>query len=239
MELANKTVVITGGSDGLGFALAKEFLHKGARVNIIGRNQDKVDGAVKILADSAIGGQVNGFAVDVRDLGRLNEVAADIGTTDILINNAGVWLEGSLTQNSEQEISDTIDTNLKGVIYATKAFLPQLEKSQEAHIINVSSTSGLRGRANQAVYVASKYGVTGFTDSLKVDLQKTDIKVSGFYPGGMRTGLFEKAGSPKEHFDWMDAGAVAEVIIFMIERDASMVMDHVVVNKRNTRAAMP
>lgn len=239
MELANKTVVITGGSDGLGFALAKQFLHKGTRVCIIGRNQNKVDDAVKVLSDSAPGSQINGFTADVRNLGELNEVAANIGTTDILINNAGVWLEGSLAQNSEQEISNAIDINLKGVIYTTKAFLPQLEKSQEAHIINVSSTSGLRGRANQAIYVASKYGVTGFTDSLKADLEKTNIKVSGFYPGGMRTGLFEKAGNHKEHSDWMDAGAVAEVITFMIERDASMVMDHVVVNKRNARVAMP
>lgn len=95
----------------------------------------------------------------------------------------------------------------------------------------------MKGRNNQAVYVASKYGVTGFTDSLKEDLADTNVKVSGFYPGGMNTSLFKKAGKPKDNSDWMDTNKVAEVIVFMIERDMTMVMDHVVLNKRNTKTS--
>jgi len=232
MKLKNKTVVITGGSDGLGFSLAKQFIGKGSKVYILGRNKTKLDGAVKRLGKNA-----QGFVADVSKLNEVQKVADEIGQTDILINNAGVWIEGTISQNSEKEISDSIDINLKGVIYTTKAFLPQLEKSPEAHVVNISSTSGLKGRDNQAVYVASKFGVTGFTESLKVDLANTNIKVSGFYPGGMSTGLFEKAGTPKENADWMDTDKVAEIIAFMIERDASMVMDHVVLNKRKTKTS--
>lgn len=232
MELKDKIVVITGGSDGLGFSLAKQFANKGSRVFIIGRTGSKLDEAVKSLGEN-----VRGFVADVSKLSEVQKVADKIGRTDILINNAGVWIEGSISQNSEKEISDAIDVNLKGVIYTTKAFLPHLEKSTEAHVINISSTSGLKGRDNQAVYVASKFGVTGFTESLKADLTNTTIKVSGFYPGGMKTGLFEKAGTPKENSDWMDTNKVAEIIVFMVERDASMVMDHVVLNKRNTKSS--
>ncbi|MFA6501855.1 MAG: SDR family oxidoreductase [Parachlamydiales bacterium] len=232
MELKNKTVVITGGSDGLGFSLAKLFISKGSNVCIIGRDKNKLETAVKSL-----GANAKGYSADVSKLEEIQKVANDIGDVDVLINAAGVWIEGSIADNSGKEISDAIDTNLKGVIFSTKAFLPSLLKSNEAHIINISSTSGLKGRNNQAVYVASKFGVTGFTDSLKEDLANTNIKVSGFYPGGMNTSLFQKAGKPKDNSDWMDTNKVAEVIVFMIERDMTMIMDHVVLNKRNTKTS--
>lgn len=232
MDLVNKVVIITGGSDGLGFSLAKLFISKGSKVHIIGRDKNRLENAVKTLGKNA-----KGYSADVSKLDEIQKVADDIGNVDVLINAAGVWIEGSVVDNTEKEVNDAVDTNLKGVIFSTKAFLPSLLKSKEAHIVNISSTSGLKGRNNQAVYVASKFGVTGFTDSLKEDLASTNVKVSGFYPGGMHTSLFEKAGKPKENADWMDTDKVAEVIIFMVERDTTMVMDHVVLNKRNTKTS--
>ncbi|MFH0749446.1 MAG: SDR family oxidoreductase [Candidatus Gottesmanbacteria bacterium] len=232
MKLKDKTVVITGGSDGLGFSLAKLFINKGSNVFIIGRDKNKIENAVKSL-----GNNVKGSSADVSKLNEIQKIADDLERVDVLINAAGIWIEGSVIDNTEKEISDAIDINLKGVILSTKAFLPKLLKSNEAHIVNISSTSGLKGRSNQAVYVASKFGVTGFTDSLKEDLANTNVKVSGFYPGGMHTSLFEKAGKPKENTDWMDTNKVAEVIVFMIERDMTMIMDHVVLNKRNTKTS--
>lgn len=232
MDLKDKVVVITGGSDGLGLSLAKLFTSKGSKVHIIGRDNNKLDKVVKTLGDNS-----KGYPANVGNLNEIQRVADEIGSVDVLINNAGIWIEGSIIDNSEEEISDAIDTNLKGVIFSTKAFLPELLKSNEAHIINVSSTSGLKGRTGQPVYVASKFGVTGFTESLKEDLANTNVKVSGFYPGGMNTSLFQKAGTPKDNSDWMNTDKVAEIIVFMIERDITMVMDHVVVNKRNTKTS--
>ncbi len=232
MQLKDKTVVITGGSDGLGFSLAKHFVSKGSKVVIIGRNKERLDKAVKEL-----GGVAKGYIADVSNLKQIQSVAEDLNEVDVLINNAGIWIEGQVADNTEEEISRAIDINLKGVIYTTKAFLPLLKKPTESHILNISSTSGLKGRDNQAVYVATKFGVTGFTESLKVDLASSNIKVSGFYPGGMHTSLFEKVGKPKDNKDWMDTNKVAEIIVFMLERDISMVMDHVVLNKRNTKTS--
>jgi len=232
MELTNKQVVITGGTDGLGLSLARKCVEKGAKVFIIGRNEEKLNKVVSELGQNA-----RGFCADVRKLSELEKIADRIENVDILINNAGVWLEGEVTHNSEQAISETIDTNLKGVIYTTKAFLPKMQKTEEAHIFNITSTSGIRGRENQSVYVASKFGVTGFTESLKLELANTNIKVTGFYPGGMRTQLFEKAGTPKNNSDWMDTDKVADIIVFMLERDATMIMDHVVLNKRMTKSS--
>lgn len=232
MNLKNKHVVITGGSDGLGLSLAKAFAKKGAILHLIARTEEKLESATKDIE-----GEVHAYVTDVSDYAQLESVANKIEQVDVLINNAGVWIEGLVEENSVEDISNAIDINLKGVIYATRAFLPTLKRSNEAHLINISSTSGLKGRDNQAVYVASKFGVTGFTESLKVDLASTNIKVSGFYPGGMSTQLFEKAGTPKDNTDWMDTDKVAEVLLFMIEQDASMMLDHVVLNKRKTKTS--
>lgn len=232
MNLKNKHVIITGGSDGLGLSLVKVFADKGATVHLIARSQNKLK-AVK----NEIKGKVFTYLADVSDYKQLESVASKIDNADVLINNAGVWIEGQVEDNSIEDISNAIDINLKGVIYTTRALLPALKRATEAHLINISSTSGLKGRENQAVYVASKFAVTGFTESLKVDLASTNIKVSGFYPGGMSTQLFEKAGTPKANSDWMDTDKVAEVIVFMVEQDASMMLDHVVLNKRKTKTS--
>lgn len=229
MQLKDKTVVITGGSDGLGYSIAKALVKKKAKVILIARDQEKMDAALKNL-----GAHTKAFRADVSKWKEIEKISKEINEIDILINNAGVWIEGALEDNSPEEISQAIDINFKGAIYTSKAFLPVLRKQAEGHIINISSTSGLRGRNGQAVYAASKFAVTGFTESLKMDLEKTNVRVSGFYPGGMNTGLFAKAGSPKDNSDWMDTSKVAEIIVFMLERNLTMVMDQVVLNKRQT-----
>ena len=228
MNLKNKKIVITGGSDGLGLALTKAFLAKEAQVHVIARDQFKLNSLLELSEKISV------HQADVSNYTSIEILAQKIGQIDVLINNAGVWIEGTLAQNQVEQIEQAIDINLKGVIFTTKAFLPFLSHDKEAHLLNIVSTSGLKGRNGQAVYCASKFGVSGFTESLKIDLEKTNVKVTGFYPGGMSTHLFDKAGTPKENQDWMDTDKVAEIILFMLERDISMVMDHVVLNKRMT-----
>ena len=178
---------------------------------------------------------------DVSDAEQVNKtvrgIVKNFGKIDILINNAGVWLEGPIQENSVERISKLIDVNLKGVIYMARAVLPTMIARNNGFIINIASTSGLRGWENQAVYVSSKFGVTGFTKSLQLDLAKTNIKVAGFYPGGMRTKIFERAGFPTDIKEWMDTEEVAKVIVFMLKQDDTMILDHVVLNKRKTKTS--
>lgn len=231
MKLKGKRVLVTGASSGLGFSLAKVLVRKRCEVYGIGKTEKNLRAAEKKLKPS----DFKAIRADVTDAKQITKVVRGIGSIDILINNAGVWLEGGLEENSVEKISETIDVNLKGVIYATRAVLPQMLRKNVGFIINISSTSGLRGRGNESVYVASKFGVTGFTKSLQEDLKKTNIKVAGFYPGGMNTKMFEKAGITKENRDWMDTDKVAEIVVFMLERDETMILDHVVLNKRGTK----
>lgn len=233
MNIQNKSIVITGGSDGLGLSLAKLIISKGSIVHIIGRNQERLDKA-KTEINSP---NVFIHQGDVSNYSQISDIYNQIGNIDILINNAGVWIEGQVVDNSPEQISSAIDINLKGLIYSTKAVLPTMITKNDGVIFNISSTSGIKAKGMQSVYVASKYGVKGFTESLEQDLEKTNIKVFGFYPGGMATGLFSKSGNDKPNSDWMDTSKVAEIIIFMIERDDSLIMNHVVLNKRQTKTS--
>lgn len=233
MLLQNKIAVVTGGSEGLGLSIVKKLLQEGCHVHIISRDAEKQAKSLRELNAP----NLYAHAADVSDYKSIAEIADKIGEIDILINNAAIWLEGEVETNSYEEISKLIDVNTKGVIFTTKAFLPTLKKRDEAFILNISSTSGLKGRENQSVYVASKFAVTGFTDALKEDLASTNIKVAGFYPGGMNTALFSKAGFPKENQDWMDTDKVADIIVTMLKLDETMILDHVVLNKRKTKAS--
>ena len=233
MNLKNKVIVITGGATGLGFALAQQLVKKESVVHIVSHNPQNLQAAGHKINSPLLKTHYG----DVTDYAAIQAVIAEIGRVDVLSNNAGVWLEGQVVDNQVEEIANTIDVNIKGVIFTTKAALPLMLKANEGHIVNVVSTSGLKGRFDQSVYVASKFGASGFTKSLQEDLAKTNIKVAGFYPGGMKTELFAKAGFPKENQDWMDPDQVAEVIIFMLERDETMIMDHVVLNKRQTKVS--
>ncbi|MDO8515157.1 MAG: SDR family oxidoreductase [bacterium] len=230
MELKGKNILITGGSSGLGFSLAQKLIGRGCLVKIIGRSQENLNEAAKKINSP----NFEALQCDVSKYIEVQKVVSGLDV-DVLINNAGVWLEGTVDNNDPIKISETIDINLKGVIFTTKEILPKMLKKNDGFILNVVSTSGLKPREGQSVYVASKFGVTGFTKSLDLDLAKTNIKVSCFFPGGMNTNLFDKAGTPKDNKDWMNPDLVADVIVFMLERDESMIVSHLELNKRGVR----
>lgn len=223
MELQNKRILISGGTSGLGFELAGALLKKGAHIFICSRNQESVDKAkIRLNSDN-----VRALKCDITDPEDLKNLIQEVPNLDGLINNAGVWLEGSVESNSLQEISKTIDINLKGLIYCTNIFLPTLKK-KESFIVNISSTSGIDIKANQPVYTASKWGVRGFTESIKEDLKDTKVKVIGVYPGGMKTNLFAASGVNKDVSDFIEPRLIATEIVHILEQDESFVTDSVI-----------
>jgi len=228
MTIKNKTALVTGGSSGFGLALAKALLEKGAHVHICGRSQEKLSKA-KDLLDSE---KLEVHRCDVSSVDEVQELEKTVGGVDILINSAGILIENNLEDCSYEDINTVLEVNLLGTIYITKAFLPYMKAKDEGFIVNVSSTSGLIGRPKQTLYCASKFGVQGFTQALSQELWQTGVFVSGFYPGGMQTSLFDQTDSTKDLSSFMDPAKVAEVVVFAIERDASMSLNHLVVNRR-------
>jgi short-subunit dehydrogenase len=216
MELKNKTVIVTGGSSGLGLQIVKELKKKKCRVIVVGKtNSDLI--------------------CDLRDYKQIEALEKKIDKVDILINCAGIIAYQLTEKHDPKNIEDIIKTNLLGTIYMTQMVLPKMISQNSGTILNVSSTSGLMtgGHSGESVYMASKYGVSGFTEGLKKEMEaeKRNIKVIGFYPGGMNTELFAKSGQNKDTSAFMDPNEIAKIIVFLLERPDSINIDHIIINR--------
>ena len=190
----NKIVIITGGGSGIGKATAAKFLKKGATVYIIGRTETKLKEACQDLC--SISDKIDfipGDVSKVSDCERIVEkVVSKENKIDVVINSAGIWIEGPSDTMTEDLWNRCIDINLKGTFFMCRYAIPYLEKSQGC-IINVSSDSGLVGNKEGAVYCASKGGVTLLTKSLAVELAERKIRVNAVCPGEVMTPMMEKA----------------------------------------------
>ena len=196
MKLKNKTIIITGASDGIGEQIALRLSKKKLQLILIARNDDRLEKIANECKKS--GSQVETYTCDLKDVGAINQTVKKIGKKfkqiDGLLNVAGVWQKlAGLADISDQAIIDVLHTNLQGLILLTKKVLPMMNDSKEAVIVNVSSRSGYSAQAGQAVYTASKYGVRGFTEVLREDLKESHIRVAGVYQGGTNTKMFKKS----------------------------------------------
>lgn len=228
MKLKGSIVLITGGADGLGWELTQLLIAKGASVHVLSRDAKRHAEIRSQVGDPA---KLTTHQVDITDSTAIEKVIGQIDAIDVLINNAGVWIEGPVQNNTVAAIDRAMHTNTMGTIYATRAVLPQMLAKKRGMVVNISSTSGLDVRQNSSVYCASKWAVRGFTDALKLDLKDTGVVALGVYPGGMQTEFFAKSGSKRDTTGWLDPKKVAEVICFLMERDDTMMMDHVEINK--------
>jgi 3-oxoacyl-[acyl-carrier protein] reductase len=147
------------------------------------------------------------------------ETAERFGALDILVNNAGVGTYGPLLELSVEDIDEMIDVNLKGTLYATRAALPHLLRSDGADIVNVASVAGLRGFPGEAVYCASKFGQLGFGRALDHELREEGVRVTNVCPGGVATDFAIGRGRTEEATEgMMTADDVAETVVFAVTR---------------------
>lgn len=227
MNLQNKTVLVTGASSGLGLEIVRLLLTKGARVILTSRASDKLSQLKEEMSSE----KCRVMSCDVANLDEIKELHKEVGEVDVLVNNAGIWLAGELAGYDYEQIQKVIEVNFTGLINMTREFLPGMKSKGQGMIVNVSSTSGLLGREQQTVYAATKWGVRGFTESLKLELKPDKIQVMGFYPGGMNTPLFNKSGDIKDTSNYMDPREVAEVLVFALSRPDSMTVSDITLNR--------
>lgn len=235
MNLKNKVVLITGASDGLGKAIAQRLSKEGARLALLARDGVKLEKIAKELGPRVI--SVTCDITKPEDIKKaVNQVVKHFGKINVLINCAGIWLKlKHLEEATSKEISDVIDVDLKGLIYTTKETLPYLKKSKEAYIVNISSRSGVKAKRLQAVYCAAKFGVKGFTDALKLELNEHDIKVVGFYPSGMNTKMFKKTGETFSSKGFMKVENIADIVCYIIQRSQNICIEEIWVDKFSDR----
>lgn len=222
MELNNKTVVITGASEGIGKAIALQLAKEQTQLVLIARNRDKLQ-AVAELAQQQGASSVGIYACDISQTASLTstceQLLHEFPAVDVLINNAGVWQKQMpIDEVSPKTVDEVIATNLSALIHLTRLLLPTLRQQQTAAVINVVSKSGVLAQAGQSVYTASKYGVRGFTEVLKEDLKNTVVKVAGVYQSGTKTQMFEKAGESIDTEHLTEPDDLAAVIAFMLKQ---------------------
>lgn len=223
MKIEGKRILITGGSSGIGLALARTLLAKGAKVVVTGRRPDVLANAVRQLQGSAA--SIWGVAADVASPdGRsqtIRQAVEILGGLDVLVNNAGGVRAGRLENTPETELQAMIDVDLVAPILLTRAALPALRASGDAIVVNIASGIALIGAPFYATYAAAKAGIARFGEALRRELKGEGIHVLTAYPGGTDTPMMKsnRAG-PELGFSREPASAVAAAIVEGIEADA-------------------
>ena len=215
----DKVIVITGGSDGLGKEIARKLNDN--KIIIISDNEKKlIETSNQLNCDYRL--------CDVTDYNQvdkaINSIVEKYNKIDVLINNAGIWLAGDLTETDYERISKCIDVNTKGPIYMTKAVLNNMYKNKKGLIINVCSQASFDNDDFSTVYNASKWAMRGFNRSIQKDVSKKGIKVTGFYPGFMQTDIFKKAGNDYDTSTGLEVEKVAKAIEFIINCDDDVII---------------
>ena len=225
--LSGKVAIVTGGTRGIGRAIAERLLREGASVAVCSRARENVQAFVKDCQPDAAG-RVFGEAADVSNLGDVerfcNNVDARFGGLDILINNAGIGIFKSVADLSPEEWRRTIDLNLTGVFYCSHEALPRMRKRGGGYIINISSLAGKNPFATGAAYNASKFGLNGFSEAMMMDHRYDSVRVSYIMPGTVDTDFGRSAGRAPWKIQPED---VAEVVMMLLRMPARTLVSRV------------
>ena len=239
MQLKGKTAVVTGGSRGIGRAIALQLAEKGANIVVnYTSNHTAAQEVVRQIEEMGVSGKAVKADVsnseEVENL--VNEVLNTFGSIDILINNAGITRDNLIIRMTEQEFDDVINTNLKGAFLCTKSISKVMIKQKSGKIINVSSVVGIIGNAGQSNYAAAKAGIIGFTKSMAKELAKRGINVNAIAPGFIETDMTSKLSDKvKEEFakniPLMRAGKpedIAKAVLFLASEYSDYITGQVI-----------
>lgn len=236
-----KTALITGAGSGIGRETARALAIRGYNVILCGRNQEKL---LSLQKELTVKYEAQAYVkkLDVTDVENINAVAKEcleeFKGIDVLVNNAGLarGLE-PYNQNREDGILEMIDTNIKGLMMMTRAFLPSMLEHNTGHIINIGSTAGLYAYAGGAVYCATKSAVKTFSDGVRIDVIHSNIKVTTIQPGLVETpfsevrfrGDKERAAKVYEDIDALQAQDIAEIIAFTVSQPLRVQISDIVI----------
>ena len=194
-HIAGKVAVVTGAASGIGQATACLLAAEGARLAITDVDAKGLERTAEKIR--AAGGEVTTYIVDVANKDAVydfaDQVAADMGGADIVLNNAGVAQVALVEELTYEDFEWVMNIDFWGMVYGTKAFLPQLQAKGAGHIVNVSSIFGLISVRTQSAYNSAKFAIRGFTEALRLEMKGTDIGVSCVHPGGIKTNILRNA----------------------------------------------
>jgi NAD(P)-dependent dehydrogenase (short-subunit alcohol dehydrogenase family) len=237
-EFGGKVCVVTGAGSGIGRGLSLALASRGARLAVSDIDGTAAEATATACAQRGAREAV-GYALDVSDraaaFAHAGEVASGFGTVNLVVNNAGVALEGTVLDTSIEDYEWIVGVNFWGVVYSAKAFLPHLIASRDGHLVNISSVFGLISVPSQSGYNATKFAVRGFTESLRQELLMAGhpVGVSCVHPGGVKTNIARAARSeidPNERAERFEKLArltpdqAAEIILRGVEKGRARIL---------------
>ncbi|HEX4888382.1 MAG TPA: SDR family NAD(P)-dependent oxidoreductase [Luteibaculaceae bacterium] len=236
-----KTIAITGATSGIGRATAVKFAQMGHRLIITGRRADRLQEAAQILLEAGAA-DVLPLVFDVQDLNSVNKALTSIPekwrSFDVLINNAGLAAgRSTIDEGDLNDWEQMINTNVKGLLYVTRWFIPFFKAQKQGTIINLGSIAGKEAYQGGNVYCATKYAVDALTKTMRIDLLPYGIRVGSICPGAVETefslvrfkGDAEKAEAVYQGYEPLQAEDIAEAIVFMATRPAHVTINDMVI----------
>ena len=220
MTIDGKVAIVTGGTKGIGYAIAETLVTNGANVFICARDKSEMRRAVEDLSRS---GRAEGEVCDIRSEAQvrimLEECERIFGGVDILVNNAGIgYFSKTVEELSADEFRQTLETNLFGVFYACHYAIPMMKRRGGGYIMNISSLAGQNPHPKMAAYNASKFGLNGFTEALMQEVRQDNIKVSYICPGSVNT--YFGGDTPTNEQSWqLKPDDIAQVVIDLLNTD--------------------
>ena len=220
MDLHNKVAIVTGASSGIGKAIAQELDSQGMKLVLTARSQDKLEQLVATLKDAAF---LAGEIVDPVMPQKLMDLALKrFGRLDLVVNNAGVMTVGPIEEVDIEAICQMVRLNVEAVYRLSYTALRHFKKAGSGFLINITSIAGLKTQPQYGAYNGTKHAVEAFTDSLRMDLAGTGIKVAAIAPGTVDTGLYDRWGQADK--DWIMSGGslkpedIANSVRFILEQ---------------------
>jgi 3-oxoacyl-[acyl-carrier protein] reductase len=219
VHLANRTAIVTGGTRGIGLAIARALVAAGVNVSISARHEDEIETVAAELSKFGSGRCV-GFVCDVRDEAHVKSLFANtlaaLGGLDILINNAGIGIFAPVETTSSDDFRAVIETNLCGVFYCCHEAIPLLKQRGGGYIVNISSLAGANAHPNMAAYNASKFGLNGFSEALMQEVRHDNIKVSYIMPGSVNTEFGGDEPTPEKSWQ-LQPEDIARVVMDLLQ----------------------
>jgi 3-oxoacyl-[acyl-carrier protein] reductase len=221
-RVKGKSALVTGGSRGIGMAISRALLERGARVFICAAHQDSVSRATTELAGS-YGDRISGMVCDVRDYEQVRRTMREVdhrySGLDILVNNAGIGNFSNVEKMTPAEWCATLETNLSGVFYCCREAIPLMKRSGGGYIINIGSLAGKNAFPGGSAYNATKFGLIGFTEALMQEVRYDHIRASCIMPGSVNT-EFGRSSEQDASKTWkLLPEDVASVVLSLLEMD--------------------